>query len=179
MIRVRSSKFVALPLVAIGIAACDSTPPPVGMARGEELFETCAPCHGETGAGNADIETPAIAGLPQWYLQSQLQSFQEGWRGQHADDIPGLRMRPMAVTLNRDGDIESVSKYLAMGGDANARDDKQMTLLNLAALTGQTEIAKVLIEGGADVNATNGDQTTPLHSAAFTGRVELAKLLLT
>ena len=66
MIRVRSSKFVALPLVAIGIAACDSTPPPVGMARGEELFETGAPCHGETGAGNADIETPAIAGLPQW-----------------------------------------------------------------------------------------------------------------
>ena len=76
------------------------------------------------------------------------------------------------------GDIASVTKYLAEGGDANARDDKQMTLLNLAALTGQTEIAKVLIEGGADVNATNGDQTTPLHSAAFTGRVELAKLLL-
>ena len=113
MIRVRSSKFVALPLVAIGIAACDSTPPPVGMARGEELFETCAPCHGETGAGNADIETPAIAGLPQWYLQSQLQSFQEGWRGQHADDIPGLRMRPMAVTLNREVDIEAVSQYVA------------------------------------------------------------------
>ena len=76
------------------------------------------------------------------------------------------------------GDIDSVSKYLAEGGDANARDDKEITLLNLAALTGQTEIAKVLIEGGADVNATNGDQTTPLHSAAFTGRLELTKLLL-
>jgi ankyrin repeat protein/spore coat protein CotH len=76
------------------------------------------------------------------------------------------------------GDIEALSKYLADGGDANARDDKQMTLLNLAALTGQTEIAKLLIGQGADVNATNGDQTTPLHSAAFTGRLELAKLLL-
>ena len=76
------------------------------------------------------------------------------------------------------GDIEALSKYLADGGDANARDDKQMTLLNLAALTGQTEIAKLLIDRGADVNATNGDRTTPLHSAAFTGRLELAKLLL-
>ena len=76
------------------------------------------------------------------------------------------------------GDIEALSKYLSDEGDPNARDDKQMTLLNLAALTGQTEIAKLLIDQGADVNATNGDQTTPLHSAAFTGRLALVKLLL-
>ncbi|HSH74115.1 MAG TPA: c-type cytochrome [Longimicrobiales bacterium] len=83
------------------------------MARGAELFETCQPCHGDEGVGNADIEAPAIAGLPQWYIESQLESFQAGWRGQHADDLPGLRMRPMAVSLNREGDIESVAAYVA------------------------------------------------------------------
>jgi cytochrome c553 len=83
------------------------------MARGEELFETCLPCHGENAAGDFAIAAPAIAGLPQWYIESQLRGFQAGWRGKHADDHAGLRMRPMAVTLNREGDIESVAQYVA------------------------------------------------------------------
>jgi len=113
MTRHRISKVAALPILALGLVACDATPPPVGMVRGAELFETCVPCHGETGVGDAEIAAPAIAGLPQWYIESQLQSFQQGWRGKHADDLPGLRMRPMAVTLNREGDIESVAQYVA------------------------------------------------------------------
>jgi cytochrome c553 len=112
MTRHRISGATAL-ILALGLAACDATPPPVGMARGAELFETCAPCHGEDAWGNADIEAPAIAGLPQWYIESQLNSFQQGWRGKHAEDLPGLRMRPMAVTLTREGDIESVAQYVA------------------------------------------------------------------
>lgn len=76
------------------------------------------------------------------------------------------------------GDIASLTRHLEEGGNPNARDEKQMTLLNLAALTGQMEVAKLLIDRGADVTATNDDQTTPLHSAAFTGRLELVKLLL-
>lgn len=83
------------------------------MSRGAELFETCQPCHGAEGQGNPDIEAPAIAGLPQWYIEAQLTGFQNGWRGKHAEDLPGLRMRPMAVTLNHDGDIPSVAAYVA------------------------------------------------------------------
>lgn len=113
MTRHRTTKALALPILALGLAACDATPPPVGMTRGAELFETCQPCHGDNAEGNADIEAPAIAGLPQWYIEAQLNSFQAGWRGKHAEDLPGLRMRPMAVSLNRDGDIESVAQYVA------------------------------------------------------------------
>lgn len=125
----RSPSLGALAL-ALGLSACDPTPPPVGMVRGAELFETCVPCHGATGVGNPDIQAPAIAGLPQWYVESQLRSFQEGWRGKHHEDLPGLRMRPMAVSLNREGDIESVAQYAAslqapfpestLGGNAGA-----------------------------------------------------------
>jgi len=83
------------------------------MERGAELFETCQPCHGTNGAGNPDIAAPAIAGLPRWYLEAQLTSFQQGWRGKHHLDLAGLRMRPMAVSLNREGDIPSVAEYVA------------------------------------------------------------------
>jgi cytochrome c553 len=103
----------SLPVLALVAAGCDATPPPVGMERGAELFETCQPCHGPAGVGNPDIQAPAIAGLPQWYLESQLQGFQAGWRGKHAEDLAGLRMRPMAVSLNREGDIPSVAQYVA------------------------------------------------------------------
>jgi cytochrome c oxidase subunit 2 len=113
MARSRSSSLGAFVVLALVMTACDATPLPVGMTRGAELFETCAPCHGANGAGNASIEAPAIAGLPQWYIEGQLLSFQSGWRGKHHEDLPGLRMRPMAVTLNRDGDIESVAEYVA------------------------------------------------------------------
>ncbi len=100
-------------LAAAFFAACDATPPPVGMERGAELFETCAPCHGAAGQGDPEIAAPAVAGLPQWYLEAQLEGFQAGFRGLHASDLPGLRMRPMAVTLNREGDIASVAEYVA------------------------------------------------------------------
>jgi cytochrome c553 len=101
----------ALPILVLAFGAC--APPPPGVERGAELFETCVPCHGAVAAGNPSIQAPAIAGLPQWYIEAQLQGFQAGWRGKHHEDLPGLRMRPMAVTLNRDGDIPSVAEYVA------------------------------------------------------------------
>lgn len=112
MVRLPTTKTL-LPLLILGAAACDATPPPVGMERGAELFETCVPCHGEAGIGDVDIAAPAIAGLPQWYVEEQLRGFQNEYRGDHADDLPGLRMRPMALSLTRDGDVESVSQYVA------------------------------------------------------------------
>lgn len=111
--RLRIFRFSTLALLAGGLAACDATPPPVGMARGEALYQTCTPCHGEDGVGNVDIAAPSIAGLPQWYIEDQLQGFQQAFRGQHHEDLPGLRMRPMAISLTRDGDIESVAEYVA------------------------------------------------------------------
>ncbi|MGB0543427.1 MAG: c-type cytochrome [Longimicrobiales bacterium] len=113
MVRLPNAGKALLPLLIMGVAACDATPPPVGMARGAELFETCAPCHGDAGVGNPDIAAPAIAGLPQWYVEEQLRGFQNEYRGDHAGDLPGLRMRPMAVSLTRNGDVESVSQYVA------------------------------------------------------------------
>lgn len=103
--------FLALTLL-VSVQACELESPP-GMARGAQLFDTCAPCHGDAGAGNPQINAPAIAGLPHWYVEDQLGAFQDSWRGMHANDLAGLRMRPMAVTLNREGDISSVAEYVS------------------------------------------------------------------
>ena len=83
------------------------------MARGHELYDTCIPCHGQHGAGNETLGAPAIAGLPRWYIEAQLTKFRNGQRGTHPADMEGHRMRPMARSLNLEGDVPSVAEYVA------------------------------------------------------------------
>jgi len=99
---------VALGATAGGLAAADGD-----LERGEALYALCAQCHGAEGRGNRDFQVPAIAGLPQWYIQMQLQKFRVGLRGTHFDDITGMRMRPMSLTLRGDSDVAAVSTYAA------------------------------------------------------------------
>jgi cytochrome c553 len=87
--------------------------PKAGMARGQELFENCQPCHGQHGAGDLALRTPVIAGLPEWYLKAELAKFKGNIRGAHPDDNEGHRMRPMARALVHPGDIESVAEYVS------------------------------------------------------------------
>ena len=113
---------------ALMFIGCASKPP--GLAHGREIYETCVPCHGSGGQGNHTLGAPAIAGLPQWYVEAQLTKFKTGVRGAHPDDQEGARMRPMARTLWKEGDIPSVAEYVSkmtavtaaatiQGGDPN------------------------------------------------------------
>jgi cytochrome c553 len=81
--------------------------------RGAELFELCVQCHGAEGEGDPLALAPAIAGLSDWYLKTQLQKFRSGARGTHPDDLAGLRMHPMSLTLKDDADLEAVAAYVA------------------------------------------------------------------
>lgn len=83
------------------------------LARGEKLYELCTQCHGANGGGNSAALAPAIAGLPVWYVESQLKKFKSGVRGLHPDDTGGLRMYPMSQWLRDDADIASVAAYVA------------------------------------------------------------------
>jgi cytochrome c553 len=80
---------------------------------GAELFESCVPCHGEKGEGNQSLGAPAIAGLPAWYVTAQLEHFQSGLRGQHADDTEGLRMQAMARQMKTDMERAAVASHVA------------------------------------------------------------------
>ena len=110
LIKFVNTRWASL-LLLVSVAGCGMSGP--GAPRGQALFDNCVPCHGADAAGNPQIQAPSIAGLPQWYIEAQLRNFQSGLRGAHAEDIPGLRMRPMAVTLNTPGDISTVAQFVA------------------------------------------------------------------
>ncbi len=120
--------------VLVWIAAAVTWAAPVqaqNVERGAELFQLCASCHGPQGEGNQLYLAPAIGGMPLWYLEGQLTKFREGGRGTHFDDLPGMRMRPMALSLRSEhgNDLADVAAYVAslpvqkpeptlVGGDA-------------------------------------------------------------
>lgn len=90
----------------------------VNLYRGQQVFDgLCNRCHGMEGEGNdaKNIKAPAIAGMPAWYVEDQLEKFRTGKRGKHPLDNPGMRMYPIARTLFKDeqrDDLADVSAYV-------------------------------------------------------------------
>lgn len=84
-----------------------------GPERHAVLFaDNCGKCHGLDGHGKKEIAAPGIAGLPDWYVEVQLNKFRDGIRGAHGDDLEGLRMRPMSRTVPR-SDFPGLASYVA------------------------------------------------------------------
>jgi ankyrin repeat protein len=86
---------------------------------------------------------------------------------------------PLTVAAER-GDAAQIRRLIAAGVDLNERDRSGYTALVWAARNGDTEVAKVLIEGRADMNArdcaVNG--WTPLMHAIHKNNNEMARLLI-
>lgn len=100
----------ALALAGLALSACAG--PQEGVFRGEALYAGCAQCHGADGSGNEGIGAPPIAGLPEWYVHSQLLKFKSGARGAHPEDVHGQKMRFMTLPLRTPGDFASVAAYV-------------------------------------------------------------------
>jgi cytochrome c553 len=114
---------------------------------GAELFEACVPCHGAAGQGSAVLGAPAIAGLPAWYVSAQLERFQTGVRGRHADDVQGLRMQAMSRQLRSEMETSVVARHVASlprvtntaaigGGDAAAGQRAYLLCASCHGVTG-------------------------------------------
>ncbi|MSQ01981.1 MAG: c-type cytochrome [Myxococcales bacterium] len=103
--------ILALAVAVLG--GCATELPAGGVARGQVLYQNCTQCHGDDGGGSTLVHAPAIAGLPQWYIEAQVTNFQTGWRGAHADDVEGLKMRPMSRTIKSAADVKLVAEYVA------------------------------------------------------------------
>ncbi len=82
------------------------------VAKGKALYNICAACHGANAEGTAMLNAPANAGQDPWYMTRQLKNFRAGIRGAHPDDTFGAQMRPMAMVLAGDQDIEDVVAYI-------------------------------------------------------------------
>jgi cytochrome c553 len=105
------SYIAALAALALNVTAMDVRAQDI--ARGRQLFQLCAQCHGDAGEGNVRYQAPAIGGLEPWYLERQLVKFKQGARAYHHDDASGLQMRPMVRALRSDADLQAVVAYVA------------------------------------------------------------------
>ena len=92
-----ASMFVLI--LAVNFAQAGGDP-----ARGKELTEDCADCHGEDGMGDDD-EFPQLAGLEEAYFVEQLTAFKSGER------VDENEIMPMYAEDLGDQDIADLAAY--------------------------------------------------------------------
>lgn len=77
------------------------------------------------------------------------------------------------------GDMELIKRQLAAGKDVNVKAPSMgVTPLMVAAITGQGDVAGLLLGKGAKPNIKNNEGSTALHMAAFFGHVDVVKALV-
>ena len=81
--------------------------------KGRAHYSTCAACHGVRGEGNIALGSPALTGLNDWYLATQLKNFRDGTRGSQPGDTYGMQMRASAGLLSDDEAIQDVVTYIS------------------------------------------------------------------
>jgi len=107
-----SRLLISMMLSGLGLLiATPNTFAEPNLENGKTKFVVCEACHMPTGSGSKEIGSPRIAGQNPWYETRQLQNFKAGIRGTNPADKFGAVMRPMALTLPTDQDIEDVIAY--------------------------------------------------------------------
>lgn len=64
-----------LPTLIITVSSALSNEPDLEL--GEEIYDTCAPCHGPFGQGGGGGVYPRLAGMTSEYIADQLRRFKE------------------------------------------------------------------------------------------------------
>lgn len=149
----------ALASAAVAVLASAGPSTAADLEHGEELYDLCAQCHGTAGGGNQEFMAPPIAGMGEWYVKEQLERFRAGLRGMHPDDVGGLRMYPMALSLRSDEEIADVSAYVASLPAA----DPEETLVGGDASRGKTLFAPCTACHGADASGNEQLKSGPLR----------------
>ncbi len=83
------------------------------ISAGQQLYASCAGCHGAGGEGNRDLHAPALAGQDASYLEGQLWAYRSGARGTSPRDTFGKQMSPSAHALADEEAVAAVSAYIA------------------------------------------------------------------
>ena len=123
----------------------------------------------------SDIQAEIANGMPIWrkrpdppFVIAEDGDFMKSFLKSIEDTLAGAA---------RMGDLEAIKQHIADGVDVNALFF-EMPPLTWAAMMGQTEAARLLLQHGAEVNGRNSDDNTALHLAIFLGRAGTAELLL-
>ena len=96
-----------------------------------------------------------------------------------SDSTASSSSRPLLLEAVKELDVETTRQMLAQGADPNvAFEPTQQTPLLLAALLGNMEIMRMLIDKGADINHVDNGGFTALTYAAKEGHYDIAKMLV-
>ena len=102
--------------VAAYVSSLKPPKPPASVtgdaALGQASFVLCVACHGAKGEGNKALNSPKLTGQYDWYTVQQMKNYKEGIRGTNPQDIFGMQMRPMAMTLVDDAAINNMAAYI-------------------------------------------------------------------
>ncbi len=80
---------------------------------GSKLYvSTCGACHGPDGRGVRSMNAPALKGMSDWYLVTQLKNFKQGVRGAHPQDMYGPQMALLSSALVDDRAINDIVAYI-------------------------------------------------------------------
>lgn len=127
--------------------------------RGKEVFQTCAPCHGTDGSGNPSVGAPNIAGMKDWYVEEELDKFRSGVRGMQFSDMEGMRMRPMALSLNSEDDVKAVAHYV----------ESMPQVRHAASLPGDPQAGQAIFATCAACHGDNGAGNEDLKAPRIAG----------
>jgi cytochrome c553 len=81
-------------------------------AKGQASYAVCMACHGPDAGGNPALKSPSLKYQNDWYMLAQLKKFKEGIRGTNPQDIGGMQMRPMSMTLVDEQAMKNVIAYI-------------------------------------------------------------------
>ncbi|MCP4124826.1 MAG: c-type cytochrome [Bacteroidetes bacterium] len=72
----------------------------------------CGACHGPGAVGNQSLNSPALVGIDDWYLELQLHNFKNGLRGSHPDDEFGEQMKLISEAVPNDKLFKDAIAYI-------------------------------------------------------------------
>jgi len=81
-------------------------------SRGAISYKVCVACHGTAGEGNKVLNSPPLAGMSDWYLQTTLEKFKTGVRGTNPKNPTEMLMRGMALSLTDEQAIKDVVAHI-------------------------------------------------------------------
>jgi len=136
---------------------------------GKSSYALCVSCHGANGEGNKALNAPKIAGLPDWYVERQLNNFKSGIRGVNAKDVYGQQMRPMAMTLANDEAVRNVTAYLAtLKGISIAKPVAAKSSKSVTVVT--TTVSEPLYAPCASCHGSEGEGNQKLGAPRLAGQ---------
>ncbi|WP_341937382.1 PVC-type heme-binding CxxCH protein [Marinimicrobium sp. C2-29] len=136
-------------------------------SRGETLYQQhCAGCHGGDAGGDRAQAAPPIAGMEEWYAQTQLQKFHAGVRGTHFRDPDGISMRAALEFLKTEPEpmrpIADLADYL------NTLERRETS----ATVEGNAELGEQHYGSCASCHGAEGQGNRDLGAPALAGQAD-------